>query len=296
MIGIYKITNKENGKVYIGKSVSIENRWKQHIKELDENKHHTVRLQYDYNKFGITKFVFSVLEICDEDVLSNREQFFINQYFNQCEGEIYNTQININVQSNKNKSSIKTRLNTIKCIDGLKYNISNINSGRIIMYLLSLNNSNYYEFTVSELSKIFGIVDTSIYRDYDTIVKDINNTTLNGHDIFESYYEKGVFIINMLNDIKAIDSKIAYKYICGIKCKYTFNILNDLISKKNVTYSICEFKDRVGVNNINSYNRYFNLKVKVISEILHDLSNMKINYEFVETKHSKKIEYIQIKI
>jgi len=28
--GIYKITNKVNGKVYIGQSVDIERRWKEH--------------------------------------------------------------------------------------------------------------------------------------------------------------------------------------------------------------------------------------------------------------------------
>ena len=31
MIGIYKITNNVNGKIYIGQSVNIEKRWKDHI-------------------------------------------------------------------------------------------------------------------------------------------------------------------------------------------------------------------------------------------------------------------------
>ena len=39
MMGIYKITNKINGKVYIGMSVDIEGRWKGHIKyAFDEKK------------------------------------------------------------------------------------------------------------------------------------------------------------------------------------------------------------------------------------------------------------------
>ena len=33
MIGIYKITNKVNGKVYIGQSDNIERRWKNHKKD-----------------------------------------------------------------------------------------------------------------------------------------------------------------------------------------------------------------------------------------------------------------------
>lgn len=34
-IGIYKITNTVNGKVYIGKSHNIEERFKQHIEGLN---------------------------------------------------------------------------------------------------------------------------------------------------------------------------------------------------------------------------------------------------------------------
>lgn len=32
MIGIYKVTNKINNKVYIGQSINIENRFQQHKK------------------------------------------------------------------------------------------------------------------------------------------------------------------------------------------------------------------------------------------------------------------------
>lgn len=35
MQGIYKITNTENGQVYIGRSTDIENRWKQHQEALE---------------------------------------------------------------------------------------------------------------------------------------------------------------------------------------------------------------------------------------------------------------------
>ena len=39
MIGIYKIQNKLNGKIYVGQSVDIERRWKEHISDAkNENK------------------------------------------------------------------------------------------------------------------------------------------------------------------------------------------------------------------------------------------------------------------
>ena len=39
-IGIYKITNILNGKIYIGQSVDIEKRWSTHRAELKNNYHY----------------------------------------------------------------------------------------------------------------------------------------------------------------------------------------------------------------------------------------------------------------
>ena len=36
MIGIYKIENLINGKIYIGQSIEIENRWKKHLRANDD--------------------------------------------------------------------------------------------------------------------------------------------------------------------------------------------------------------------------------------------------------------------
>lgn len=45
MIGIYAIHNKINGKFYIGQSVNIQYRWKQHKNALKSNKHENKHLQ-----------------------------------------------------------------------------------------------------------------------------------------------------------------------------------------------------------------------------------------------------------
>ena len=45
MIGVYKIINLQTNKIYVGSSVDIEGRWKQHKKLLLKNKHHSIRLQ-----------------------------------------------------------------------------------------------------------------------------------------------------------------------------------------------------------------------------------------------------------
>lgn len=80
MVGIYSITNKINGKVYIGQSSDIEGRWKRHISFLNENSHHNKHIQAAWNKFGKDNFEFNVVEECTEDELNEREIYYIQKY------------------------------------------------------------------------------------------------------------------------------------------------------------------------------------------------------------------------
>ena len=61
---IYKITNTENGQVYIGRSTNIENRWKQHQEALDKGVHHSYKLQECYNSLDDkSKLKYEVVEL-----------------------------------------------------------------------------------------------------------------------------------------------------------------------------------------------------------------------------------------
>lgn len=80
MIGIYKISNLQNGKVYIGQSVNISARWSSHKWALKNGKHDNSHLQYAWNKYGPSNFEFSVLEECDKSQLNERETFWKNYY------------------------------------------------------------------------------------------------------------------------------------------------------------------------------------------------------------------------
>lgn len=77
---IYKITNQINGKSYIGKTErSIEVRWQEHLrhtKELAER----LPLYKAMNKYGLENFKIEQIEECDNDVLDDREIFWIKQY------------------------------------------------------------------------------------------------------------------------------------------------------------------------------------------------------------------------
>lgn len=73
MIGIYQIKNIINDYLYIGKSEDINRRWKEHARQLNQNKHHNANLQLDWNKFGAENFEFKVVEECSGDELGFKE-------------------------------------------------------------------------------------------------------------------------------------------------------------------------------------------------------------------------------
>jgi len=77
--GIYEIINTINNKRYIGKSKDIDNRWKQHINLLSKNKHHSIKLQRAWNKYGNDSFEFNILEITNQDKLPALEKSYIEK-------------------------------------------------------------------------------------------------------------------------------------------------------------------------------------------------------------------------
>lgn len=90
MIGIYKITNTKNGKVYIGQSVDIDKRFREHRKMLRDNNHINYRLQDDWNVYGEDSFTFEVLEKCRSVYLNEIEKHTIKEYESTNEEKGYN--------------------------------------------------------------------------------------------------------------------------------------------------------------------------------------------------------------
>lgn len=79
MIGIYKITNKINKKIYYGSSKNIKKRWTDHIGKLKKNKHANILLQRSWNKYGEINFSFEIVELCDIENLHIIEQKYLNK-------------------------------------------------------------------------------------------------------------------------------------------------------------------------------------------------------------------------
>lgn len=78
--GIYCIENTKSNKKYIGQSVNIEDRWRQHISELNKGIHYNSYLQNAWNKYGSECFDFYILEYCNNDELDEKECYYIKKY------------------------------------------------------------------------------------------------------------------------------------------------------------------------------------------------------------------------
>jgi group I intron endonuclease len=108
MIGIYRIKNLKNKKCYYGSSKNIEKRWRTHLNNLKNGKHHNIHLQRSWDKYGEHNFVFEVVEECDKNILLELEQKYLDS----------NPEFNIGIKSsggdnltkNPNKEDIIRRM------------------------------------------------------------------------------------------------------------------------------------------------------------------------------------------
>lgn len=78
---IYKITNKNNGLVYIGQTVQeLKRRWRSHKSHLMSHTHHNELLQRVYDKHGFDVFSIELLEECNVKDIDERERYWISYY------------------------------------------------------------------------------------------------------------------------------------------------------------------------------------------------------------------------
>ena len=80
MIGIYKITNLVTGDAYIGQSIQIEERFKEHQNPSNWNREVNKKLYKAFIDFGLNNFSFEIIEECKEDELNEKERYWIKYY------------------------------------------------------------------------------------------------------------------------------------------------------------------------------------------------------------------------
>lgn len=104
--GIYKITNKILDKSYIGQSIHIEDRWKEHLWGKGN-----ADLYVDFHKYGVENFAFEILEICSKEQLLEREKYWIALY------DTYENGYNMNDGGDNSRFAIAKTKKTVYCYD-----------------------------------------------------------------------------------------------------------------------------------------------------------------------------------
>lgn len=90
MCGIYRIINKSNGKMYIGQSLNVETRLKQHLKSLKNGTHVNKHLQAAFDKYGEEGFCFEPFIECKPGELDYYEIEMISAFETQNPAHGYN--------------------------------------------------------------------------------------------------------------------------------------------------------------------------------------------------------------
>jgi len=114
--GIYKISNLISNKFYIGSSIDINRRWKEHKNDLKKNKHDNEYLQNSWNKYGEETFLFEIIEIVnDKNNLIIYEQKYLDDLKNNYKkDEYYNICLNAkNMLGFKHSNETKEKMSNL---------------------------------------------------------------------------------------------------------------------------------------------------------------------------------------
>ena len=87
--GVYALMNKVNGKMYIGGSTFLVERYATHISKLKNGIHPNYKLQEDWDKYSEEDFVFEVIEYCDNKNLSKNEVANMRKVSRDCIYNVY---------------------------------------------------------------------------------------------------------------------------------------------------------------------------------------------------------------
>ena len=127
---IYKITNKSNGKIYIGQTVgTLQARWKKHIRSKDDSKFHRA-----IRKYGADKFTVEQIDVaCSIEELNEKEKYWIS-YYNSIQSG-YNMTEGGRSGAVDMKRTEETKQKISKAISGSKHwhskKVRNIDTGEV---------------------------------------------------------------------------------------------------------------------------------------------------------------------
>lgn len=144
--GIYKIENLKNGKIYVGSSVNLESREYKHFWMLNRNEHDNEYLQHSYNKYGRDSFKFEIIEECDENLLIEKENHYIDIYKSNTLDYGYNLAKVNEFRRNTYNDEVKVKLskyNLTKNNNFTIFSLTNIETDEEFIFESLVDGANY---------------------------------------------------------------------------------------------------------------------------------------------------------
>lgn len=259
-IGIYKITNIINNKVYIGQSQDIDTRLRGHKSTLKANTHFNIHLQRAYNKYGIDSFTYEIQEECSEDIINERESYWIEFYNSRDRFHGYNIDYGgtKDVFSEEHKINISIRRKGMYEIDATNIDITYLEilevlkqktkNEKLLLYAMLINSKRYsddngvFYMSYKEMSRKTGI------KSKNTLIKIINQFNNSGiinivsRNTIQTNSYKINYSIDDDNKEKFIVNKEENNYLNSfVKCLFKFYNRKELKKMLNERYylSIC---------------------------------------------------------
>lgn len=169
MSGIYKITNKANGKFYFGSSVNIPQRFREHKYRLRKGNHGNGHLQASWNRHGEKSFVFEAWAYCDPCNTTEYEQILLDLYSAK-KSICYNQAIDAKSpnKGRKMSESMKEKVRKFhkgrKWSDEHKMNLAKANARRGKTLEVSYPDGSKIIFdTIREAAQSIGVSSSSIH-------------------------------------------------------------------------------------------------------------------------------------
>ncbi len=114
---IYCIYNMINSKFYLGSAVNLKRRLKKHRRDVESGKHHSIKFQRAFDKYGYDNFKVLVIEESDLENLKRSEEYYLkllepfDSGYNICKS--YRGRLGL-------KNSQETRMKISKALTGKK--------------------------------------------------------------------------------------------------------------------------------------------------------------------------------
>lgn len=174
MIGyIYKVTNKINGKIYIGQTIqSVKDRWYRHcgksgISKAELNTHFKRAIL----KYGKENFTVETIEVCDSTKLNDREKFYISYYNSYING--YNSTIGGQGGTKPFKTSEEDETQIISLYNygfslreiGREFNLDKTTvKGVLVRHNISIRTTRTYKLSSTDRINVMNDLDLGLSR------------------------------------------------------------------------------------------------------------------------------------